>query len=285
MTDKKTILMTGAGSGFGREASFILARQGHDVIATVEAVAQIHDLRKAAEAEGLSIRVEKLDITDEIDRLRAFQWEIDVLVNNAAISEAGAVVDLPEDIMRRQFEINVFAQVLLTQGFARQFITKKAGKVVFVSSVAGLTTDPFTGAYSGSKHAIEAFAEALNKEVMEFGVQVATVNPGPILTGFNDRMFEGPSHWHPIERQATVFDYDQIDFPHEQYDPTQVSDLIAKVATGEVETFRNIVPKEIEANAKKDMEDKWTRKVTTKAERHELVKKAYEMKPGISNGK
>jgi len=285
MSDKKTILMTGAGAGFGREASFMLARQGHDVIATVQSVGEIHGLKTAAEAEGLKLRVEKLDITDEVDRLRAFQWDIDVLVNNAAISEAGAVMDLPEDIMRRQFEVNVFATVLVTQGFARQFIAKKAGKVVFVSSVAGLTTDPFTGAYSGSKHAIEAFAEALNKEVQEFGVQVATVNPGPILTGFNDRMFEGPSHWHPMDRVETVFDYDKIVFPHEQYDPTQVSQIIARVAAEDEGLFRNMAPAAMGDVAKEDMADKWNRKVTTKAERHALVQKAYEMKPGISNGK
>lgn len=285
MSDKKTFLITGAGTGFGRDVSFILARQGHEVIATVEAVAQIHDLREKARAEDLPIRVEKLDITDENDRLRATEWDIDVLVNNAGISEGGSLIDLPEEQLRRQFEVNVFGTLLLTQFFARDFADRKSGKIVFISSVAGLTTDPFAGAYSATKHAIEAFAEALNKELQEFGVQVATVNPGPILTGFNDRMFEAPSYWHPIESENAVFDYDQLAFPHEQYDPAQVSELIAKVATGEIDTYRNLAPPEIEPDARKQMEEVWDRKVNGAPKRNTLVQKAYDIAPATPNGK
>ncbi|TDR93098.1 SDR family oxidoreductase [Enterovirga rhinocerotis] len=285
MTKRKTVLITGAGTGFGRDVSFMLAEQGLDVIATVEAVAQIHGLRTEARERDLPIRVEKLDITDENDRLRAAAWDVDVLVNNAAISEGGAVVDLPEDKLREQFEVNVFGTVLLTQAIARTFVRRKAGKIVFVSSVAGLTTDPFAGAYSATKHALEAFAEALRKELQEFGVQIAVVNPGPILTGFNDRMFEAPSHWHPQDSEDLVFDYRKLAFPHEQYDPRQVSETIAKVVTGEIETYRNLVPKEIEPEAKEQMAEVWERKVGTTATRHELVQKAYDIDPATPNGK
>ena len=98
---KKTVLITGAGSGFGRESAFLLAKQGYDVIATTEIVAQVQPLKNEASSLGLTLQVEKLDISDENDRLRAAQWSIDVLVNNAGISEGGAVVDLPEDKLRR----------------------------------------------------------------------------------------------------------------------------------------------------------------------------------------
>ncbi len=195
------------------------------------------------------------------------------------------MVDIPEYRLREQFEVNVFGTILLTQKFAKQFVERKSGKIIFISSVAGLTTDPFTGAYSASKHAIEAFAEALNKELHEYNVKIATVNPGPILTGFNDRMFETWKHWYPEDQANTVFNYSQLAFPHKQYDPEQVSDIIVKVVTEEQKTYRNLAPKEIEADAKKQMAEKWDRLIHTDAKRDPLVEDAYTLEPETPNGK
>lgn len=183
MKNKKTVLITGAGSGFGKDASFRMAKNGYKVIAAVETASQIFELKEEAKKLKLDIQFEKLDITDFNDRERASDWDVDILLNNAGISEGGAVVDLPEEIIRKQFEVNVFGTVLLTQIIAKNMIKKKSGKIVFMSSVAGITTDPFAGAYSASKHAIEAFAEAMNKELKEFGIQVATINPGTDIHG------------------------------------------------------------------------------------------------------
>ncbi|BBF77030.1 SDR family oxidoreductase [Acinetobacter ursingii] len=281
----KKILITGAGSGFGKSVAFKLAELGYEVIATVEAVAQIQTLKDEAHQQGLNIQFEKLDITNDIDREFISNFEIDILLNNAGISEGGAVVDIPEYRLREQFEVNVFGTILLTQKFAKQFVERKSGKIIFISSVAGLTTDPFTGAYSASKHAIEAFAEALNKELHEYNVKIATVNPGPILTGFNDRMFETWKHWYPEDQANTVFNYSQLAFPHKQYDPEQVSDIIVKVVTEEQKTYRNLAPKEIEADAKKQMAEKWDRLIHTDAKRDPLVEDAYTLEPETPNGK
>lgn len=281
----KKILITGAGSGFGKSVAFKLAKLGYKVIATVEAVAQIQTLKDEAHQQGLNIQFEKLDITNDIDREFISNFEIDILLNNAGISEGGAVVDIPEYRLREQFEVNVFGTILLTQKFAKQFVERKSGKIIFISSVAGLTTDPFTGAYSASKHAIEAFAEALNKELHEYNVKIATVNPGPILTGFNDRMFETWKHWYPEDQANTVFNYSQLAFPHKQYDPEQVSDIIVKVVTEEQKTYRNLAPKEIEADAKKQMAEKWDRLIHTDAKRDPLVEDAYTLEPETPNGK
>lgn len=192
---------------------------------------------------------------------------------------------MPEEIIRRQFEVNVFGTVLLTQIVAKNMVTKKSGKIVFMSSVAGITTDPFAGAYSASKHALEAFAEAMNKELKEFGIQVATINPGPIYTGFNDRMFEAPSRWLNFEKEDSLFDYSKIAFQHEQYKPEHVYDKTEKVLTGEITTYRNVVPDEIVEDTKKQMEEVWTRKQNDKAERDPLVQKAYDIAPETPNGK
>lgn len=186
----KTVVITGAGSGFGRAIAFRLSEAGMRVIATTEVYAQVSTLKAEMRERRLDFQVEKLDVTDANDREKVLQWDVDVLLNNAGVSEGGAVVDIPLTNVQRQFDVNVFGPLALTQLVAKQMMKKRSGKIIFMSSVAGLTVDPFTGAYSASKHAVEAFAEALYKEMKEYNVAVATINPGPFFTGFNDRMFE-----------------------------------------------------------------------------------------------
>lgn len=275
-----TILITGAGTGFGRESALRLAEKGHAVIAGVEIFPQIFELQQEAKKRGVSLQVEKLDITNEKDREKAWQWDIDVLVNNAGVAEGGAVADIPEKNLRHQFEVNVFGTILLTQGFAKNMAQKKEGKIIFISSVAGLMTDPFSGPYSASKHALEAFATALHKELKEFGIQVTTVNPGPYLTGFNDRMYETWKNWddNPSTR---LFDYNQLAFPHMQFDPEAVYDTVVEVVTGKSKLYRNVVPKAMKKQLQVLMaaECEATQNADTD-KRDDMVQQAYDMKPG-----
>jgi short-subunit dehydrogenase len=133
--------------------------------------------------------------SDDGDRRKALAWDIEILVNNAGMGEGGATVDIPALNMRREFETNVIGPLLLTQGIAKQMVKRGEGRIVWVSSREGLNVNPFTGIYSASKHAVEAIAETMSMELQEFGVEVATVNPGPFLTGFNDRMFQTWQSW------------------------------------------------------------------------------------------
>lgn len=273
----QTYLITGAGSGFGKEIALRLAEQGHDVIAGVEIIAQVNTLRSEAHDRGVDLRVEKLDVTDEGDRRKALDWDVDVLLNNAGISEGGSTVDLPAEVLRRQFEVNVFGPVLLTQGIAKQMVAKGAGRIVFMSSVAGLTVDPFTGAYAGSKHAVEAFADALDQELAEHGVKVATINPGPFLTGFNDTMFEEWKSWND-DPSTRLFDYDKLHFPHEQFDPEEVIEVSIAVLTGEDTAYRHVLPAHTVEDIKEQMDGEWSRTVND-GTRPALVQTAYQIKP------
>lgn len=272
-----TYLITGAGSGFGKEISLRLAEQGHDVIAGVEIIAQVNTLRAEARARGVDLRVEKLDVTDEGDRNKALGWDVDVLLNNAGISEGGATVDLPAEVIRRQFEVNVFGPVLLTQGIAKQMVEKKAGHIVFMSSVAGLTVDPFTGAYAGSKHAVEAFADALDQELAEYGVTVATINPGPFLTGFNDTMFEEWKSWDD-DPDSRLFDYSGLAFPHEQFDPEEVIRVSIDVLTGEDTMYRHVLPAHTVTDIRAQLDGEWTRTLND-GTRPGLVQTAHDITP------
>ncbi|WP_276519553.1 SDR family NAD(P)-dependent oxidoreductase [Bradyrhizobium elkanii] len=114
----KRILVTGAGSGFGKAASIGMAKNGHSVIAGTHVSSQVTPLREEAKALGIenNLRVERLDLTDPYDIAQALTFDIDVLWNNAGMGEAGPVWEIPVDLVRRNFEVNVFLPLQLTQG-------------------------------------------------------------------------------------------------------------------------------------------------------------------------
>jgi NAD(P)-dependent dehydrogenase (short-subunit alcohol dehydrogenase family) len=275
----KTILITGAGSGLNNGAALELAERGYDVIACVEIYPQMRALELQARERGVKLRIEKIDVTKEGDRQRAMSWEVDVLVNGAGIIEGGAIVDVPGENMRRQFEVNVIGPVLLTQGIARKMIQRRSGKIIFMSSVVGILSGPFVGIYGASKHALEAIAETMSMELQEFGVQVAVINPGPFLTGFNDAGFLAPKDWadDPSKR---VFDYDKLAFPFEQFEPQLAFSSIVDVITGESPLFRNVITPDLSEAVRKQSLQVWTRKSGDGlGTRSELVQMSYDLKP------
>jgi NAD(P)-dependent dehydrogenase (short-subunit alcohol dehydrogenase family) len=274
-----TVLITGAGSGLNKGAAFELSKRGFDVIACVENYPQLRALEVEAEDLELPLRIEKLDVTREGDRKRAASLEVDILVNGAGILEGGALVDIPSDNLRWQFEVNLFGPLFLTQAIARKMAARRAGRIVFMSSVVGILTGPFVGAYAASKHAIEAVAETMAMELQEFGVEVAVINPGPFLTGFNDAGFLTPRTWNdtPSER---LFDYGELAFPFEQFDPERAFSSIADVIAGKSPLFRNVVTPDLAPGVREQSELIWTRRSSDGlGSRAPLVQRAYDMTP------
>jgi len=274
-----TVLITGAGTGFGHEVAMRMAEKGFDVIAAVEIYAQVQTLKRQAAKRGVTLQVEKLDVTDDGDRRKALAWNVEILVNNAGVLEGGSVVDIPALNIRREFEVNVIGPLLLTQGIAKQMVRRGKGRIVWVSSREGLNVNPFTGIYSASKHAVEAIAETMSLELQEFGIEVATINPGPFLTGFNDRGFETWRSWVD-EASERLYDYSKLAFPRAQFDPEPVYATMTAVAAGEIDTYRNLEPTSMIAETKSNVEAPWNRKVTDGlGSRPASVQKAFEMKP------
>ena len=273
------VLITGAGTGFGHEAAMRLAEKGFDVIAGVEIYAQVQTMKRQAKERGVTLQVEKLDVTNDGDRRKALDWGVEILVNNAGVGEGGSTVDIPAENIRHQFEVNVTGPLLLTQPIAKQMIKRGAGRIVWVSSREGLNVNPFTGIYSASKHAVEAIAETMADELQEYNIEVATVNPGPFLTGFNDRMFQTWESWEddPSER---LFDYAKLAFPRAQFDPEAVYATLTAVAAGEVDSYRNLEPKSMLKETEQLQQIPWQRKVTDGlGTRHQAITHSYEMQP------
>ena len=193
----QTILITGAGSGIGRDAALALAARGHRVIATTFTAAQALEIRQEAQARGLALESFKLDITLSADRDLLLPLTLDVLINNAGIGESGSLAEVDVARIRRIFEVNLFATLELTQVALRGMIARRCGKVLFVSSIAGRLPMPFLMPYSMSKFALSAAGAGLRAEMDQLGcqVQIALIEPGAIRTGFNQQMTASKYSW------------------------------------------------------------------------------------------
>jgi NAD(P)-dependent dehydrogenase (short-subunit alcohol dehydrogenase family) len=176
----RTVLITGAGRGIGRATAVHLAHAGWRVYAGVRTDVAAKEL--AAESD-LIMPVE-LDVTIP-EHLSALDHELpdrlDALVNNAGIAVAGPVETLSADDMHRQFDVNVVGPLALTRAVLPR-LRRARGRIVFISSINGRVSFPFTGMYHASKYAIEAIADCLRVELRPFGVQVALIEPGVIDT-------------------------------------------------------------------------------------------------------
>jgi NAD(P)-dependent dehydrogenase (short-subunit alcohol dehydrogenase family) len=265
----KTILITGAGSGLGEGCALGLARRGHHVIATAQIAPQVAALRRKAEELGLTtIEVEKLDLLDPYDVAQALKCDIDVLFNNAGIGEAGPVSEMPMDLVRRNFETNLFAPLALTQGFVDKWVTAgRPGKVVFCSSISGLFTPPGFGAYAATKHALEAIAEAMQQELAPFGIRIQTVQPGPYPTGFTETMADTPFRWlddsRNFTKRAAMRDLiDSLLWSEEaRLDPAELIARLVEIIPADDGKFRNVVPEFIEELVRESQGEAWDRKI------------------------
>ncbi|WP_426753995.1 SDR family oxidoreductase [Myxococcus sp. Y35] len=265
----KRILITGAGSGFGEGAAIGLARKGHDVIATVQVSPQVTPLREKARELGLkNLRVERLNLDDPYDVAHAQTFDIDILWNNAGMGEAGPVFEIPVDLVRRNFEVNVFLPLQLTQGFVRKWIdTRTKGKVVFTSSMGGLFTPANWGVYVSTKHALESIAEALQQELEPYGIKVQTINPGAYYTGYNETMADAPFRWlddsrHVTKRAALRKEFDAfLQAPEGHLDAREMIDRMIEIVPADTGRFRNVVPKAVEDMLKKHQLAAWEKNI------------------------
>ena len=255
----RSILITGAGSGFGKGVALGLARAGHRVIASCQIWPQVTELRAEAAREGLTLQVIKLDVLSQIDRAHALALDFDTLFNNAGIMESGPVAELPPEIVRRIFDTNVFAALDMAQGAARKFIRAGAGRIVWTSSVAGLVKVPFDGAYSASKFAVEGFCLAMREELAPYGVQVCTINPGAYRTGFNDTGMEAQDQWWG--QGERVMDHWPVRELTRQSDPAEMVEAMIRVLTEDNPPFRTVLPKAANDMARREQAEEWDRRV------------------------
>lgn len=205
---RKTILITGAGTGIGKDAAKSLVARGHTVYATTYAPAEVAPLQAEL---GPAARVFKLDITNADDRQKIADLDLDVLINNAAQNLSGSLAEVNIDRVRQLFEVNLFASLELTQIAIRSMIARSGGTVIFMSSITGRIPEPFVMPYSMTKFAISAAAAGLREEMKALGkgIHVSVIEPGPYNTGFNQTLLR--SQFEAIEKEGSLFSRAQIE--------------------------------------------------------------------------
>jgi NAD(P)-dependent dehydrogenase (short-subunit alcohol dehydrogenase family) len=182
------VLVTGSSTGIGLATALHFGRLGEGVYAGVRNIASATELTKAIEAEKLAIHPITLDVDDQASVTRAVgevvarAGRIDVLVNNAGIGGGGPVEDVPVDWVKSLFETNYLGAIRMIQAVLPGMRESRSGAIVNVSSIAGRLAIAGHGHYSAVKHALEAISEALAQEVQAFGIRVAIVEPGVVVT-------------------------------------------------------------------------------------------------------
>jgi short-subunit dehydrogenase len=190
----KTIVITGATAGIGRDAALHFARQGHTVFAAGRRRAALESLEQQVAASGATGKIHGLvlDVTDAasiaraLDEVQRRAGRIDVLINNAGYGQTGPLEELSDGELRAQFETNVFGLMAMTRAFLPLLRAAGGGHILNVSSIGGRTTMPLFGAYHASKYAVEALSDALRYELHSSGIKVVLIEPGPIRTEFGD---------------------------------------------------------------------------------------------------
>ncbi len=188
-----TVLITGASSGIGLAAAKYLAEKGYRVFGTTRSLEKragvISELR---EKYGDNIEFIAMDVTQEetvqtaVREITQKVGSIDNLVCNAGNGIYGSIEEMPMELVYKQFDTNVFGYLRVLRAVLPAMRERRSGRVVLISSMAGIVAIPFQAHYSASKYAIEALTQGLRQELRGFGVKVAAIRPGDIKTDFND---------------------------------------------------------------------------------------------------
>jgi len=218
----KTILITGASTGFGRITAEVLNNAGHTVFASMRSPAG-KNIEHAGALRSQGIEVVELDVTDPesikqaLAKVQSKTKKLDVLVNNAGIASAGVSEAFTGKQVKALFDVNVIGLHNVTRAVLPIFRSQKEGLVINIGSILGRVTFPFFGIYGASKYAVEAITDSLRYEVSQLGVDVALIQPSAYPTSM----------------------YASIDLPQDQ-DRTDAYGDIGKIPNAMFEQFESM---------------------------------------------
>lgn len=230
---KKVILVTGASSGLGEAIASALVERGHRVYGTRRKV--------GASETATPFSMLPLDVTDDtsvstcVAALLAAEGRIDVLINNAGVGLCGAIEDTTVAEAQWQMDTNFFGPVRVIRAVLPHMRRQGNGRIITVSSLAGIAALPYQPYYSASKFALEALNESLRLELSGSGIDSTTINPGDFKTGFTAaRIFSDGArsglHAKALKATVSIYERDELNGAHPE--------LVARLAARLVEQHR-----------------------------------------------
>ncbi|WAB90511.1 oxidoreductase [Pseudomonas citronellolis] len=211
MSPRKTLLITGASSGFGLALAQEALADGHRVVGTVRSEQARAALEALAPGRALG---RLLDVTDFaaieplVAEIEKTVGPLDVLVNSAGYGHEGILEESPLAEMRRQFDVNVFGAVAMMKAVLPYMRQRRRGHILNITSMGGFITLPGIAYYCGSKFALEGISEVVGKEVEGFGIAVTAVAPGSFRTDWAGRSM--------VRSPRSIADYDALFDPVRQ---------------------------------------------------------------------
>ncbi len=230
---QKVVIITGSSSGIGLESALLLARNGYITYATMRSPEKDASIKAAVQKENLPLRVIQLDVNDDssvkfaIDHIISEAGRIDVLVNNAGYSLGGALEDLSMDEIQSQYETNLFGLIRVSQAVLPTMRKQRSGRILNISSGAGIFGFPGHSAYVSTKFAVEGLSESIAYELEPFGIKVILIEPGFIRTNFTQAMIVAKKAQDPA---------------------SPYSEMMQKIMASASELIKNASPAELVAN-------------------------------------
>jgi NAD(P)-dependent dehydrogenase (short-subunit alcohol dehydrogenase family) len=245
----ETVYITGTSSGIGLATAIACAAAGYRVVATMRSPDRSSPLLDAAAARGVTLDIEKLDVTAPdaaatVDHLLQKHGPPYAVVNNAGIAVGAPFEEQSDRDLRDQFETNVFGLMTVTRAVLPAMRAQGAGRIVNMSSISGRLGFPLLAGYAATKHAVEGFSEALRWEVEPFGIRVCLVEPGTFKTPIffeNQRRGERLDRSGPYARMTSAIEALVMKGADSAPPPTHVGEAVAKLLRDPSPPFRTLV--------------------------------------------
>lgn len=196
--EKKVAIVTGASKGIGREIAKRLSLQGYQVVANYHTSKEdAENLQKELEEKGIRIDFLKADLSNRKDARNLVQFalskykKVDILINNAGISEYGLFTDITDEKWNQIINVNLYSAFVMSQEVVQNMIARKEGCIINISSIWGMVGASLEVLYSISKAGMDGLTKALAKELGPSGIRVNSIAPGIIETQMNSHLAEG----------------------------------------------------------------------------------------------
>ena len=221
---KKTVLITGASRGIGKAIAKALNSSDYNVIGTSR---NIETIPKDDIISGVRYLPLDLTINESIDKLIQDVGNIDVLINNAGVSQVGPIEEVPMGKIRELFELNLFGLIHLTQGLLPQMRSRKDGLIINITSMASRSPVPFSTFYGVTKAGVESFSKGLQNEVERFGIKIVVIAPFEINTAIPQEILlkENSPYYNMTMKAKNIRDKNLANAP----DPSLVGKLVLKI--------------------------------------------------------